>query len=96
MVWKLDDGGTARVFYTDSTKTTPEIVRLSNLNINVDFVYNKFGWDLPRPGYQKVKNKITYDDLYGIKSATVILSSHTINITLDNPKESTFGKRIHK
>lgn len=94
--WSLENGGdkiTCMVFYTDSTQENKDIIRIKNAGFDELFYY-QLDWELPHLEWNEVFGKTRATEIHGIKEAMYHKGAKTLNIVLNNPKTSNFGKRI--
>lgn len=92
--WQLEGKTKVKVFYQDTLFSTPEVIRFYYLDVDPDFFYDDFGWRMPKVNKDNFSGKMTYTELYGMKSADYNPNTKILNIILSSPNYQTFGKRI--
>lgn len=95
-IWYIEDGEekiTCKVFYTDSTQENKDVVRVENAGFDELFYY-QLDWDLPHLEWNEAFGKTRATEIHGVKEAMYHKGANTLNIILNNPKKSNFGKRI--
>lgn len=89
--WKFKNGERVEVEYRDKNFTTPSTIYISDIKTTPDNFYKLFGWDKPKSKFEYPT--LEFIGLSGFKANyDIVLKS--LFIIFDNPKPTTFGKRI--